>query len=394
VHDYPLRLDTVPPPRSAALIDEQNERMLFSTGRRRYLATLHRTALPASSARPPKPETQPTTAETAENPVLAHHLRYGSRSSFIVDMQGIDSFLHGRAKHFSDHSARRAAADLGLVESGSTYLRVGAAGAPPAADHPGGEVLEDSILTGPRLGGWSRSVCGHLPERAEFSSSVPLALPGSTRHLERRSIYSHTAFLRATDGDDNANTVLRLAGRPGGLNVLDEIRDCTAANGWHAFAIRIFAVASGAPEAPIVVGRVLRRLPRRRLRNVAEAAAIASEQTFTLEPGQRLWCFGTYHRRVEPDWERFRDGRPYEPRGHLHMSVEGPTSGQAQHQVSHLRDLHLTPGNECHVLLTPIERVVRIDPIVLRDKAIVSRASGRTIGSFDPSQWTRTRRQQ
>lgn len=354
--------------------------LLLSSHGYRYLVTL------SSYPRPTAPAgTAMARLLAAEEPVgpavIADHRRYGSDRSFLLDMQGIDSFLYGRATQFRDETARQATLALGLTDAGTDYLRVGAAGAPPTGQHPGGEVLECSLLDGARLAGWSTSVSGFLPTGSDHSTATPLAVPPGTDLLDGRSIYSHTAFLARHQEPAGMHTiVLRVPGSDGGTDALDAVSQFAAANRIRAYAVRLFVgkTAAGGDQGR-VVGRVLRRVPRQPIRDLTEAADIASEQRFALRPGQQLHCFGTHYRRTEPDWERFRGGRPYERRGHLHMMVTGSPVDTDQHEVSHLRELTVGTGTDCRALVTPVTRSARVDPVVRRGRRLVSRSSGRVL---------------
>jgi hypothetical protein len=309
------------------------------------------------------------------------HRQYGSSRSFLVDMQGIDSFLYGRAKLFRDETARQAVIALGLTEPALRYLRVGASGAPRTTEHPGGEVLECSLLDGDRLGGHSTSASGFLPPGAQHSVATRLTIPPGSYLLDGRSIYSHTAFLAAhRPGDGSGTVALAIRASSDRTDVLDAVARFASVNRIAAYAVRLLVRPHpGCADPPQLVGRVLRRLPRGQLKNLGAAAAIASEQRFELRPGQQLHCFGTHHRRSEPDWERFRGGKPYEARGHLHMAVTGDPAGADQHELSHLRELSVAVGADCFVLITPVTRTVRIDPVVRRGSRLLSRSSGRVL---------------
>ncbi|MFF4081569.1 hypothetical protein ACFYZN_19465 [Streptomyces sp. NPDC001777] len=390
-------VDAARPLAGNVLMDSGFSRLLFSNEGRRYLATRGRWKNDPSEAAG-KPRTGPPEVRALDKPVADHviagHAEYGGPGSFIVDMQGIDAFLFARAKYFRDEAARQAALTLGLVQPDTSYLRVGAAGAPPTADHPGGEVLEHSLLHGPALAGSSRTSSGHLPLGHEFSAAAPLHTDTSSGLLDLRSVYSHTAFLpKAADPARSGpppGHLLRLDGVPGGLNALDAVTAYAQAHGIRCYAVRMFVSVADETDPPAIVGRVLRRLPRRRLRTVQEATDIASEQTFRLRPGQELHCFGTHYPRRSVDWEMLRGGKPYEPRGHIHMALRGVDADAQQHAVSHLRDLYVTPGTKCDVILTPVTEVVRVEPIVRRGNRLVSRCSGRTvIDEFDRISWRR-----
>jgi hypothetical protein len=372
------------------LSDRAGKRLLFGTEQGRYLAvrsTWNERIRPRPSASPSVRLMAPE--ELGDDPLQEAHLRYGGPDSFSVDLQGIDAFLFARAKYFQDATARQTVIALGMAKPEACYLRVGAAGAPPTGDHPGGEVLEHSLLGGPHLSGESFTASGYLPPGSEFSKATPLTVPISPQLLERRSVYSHTAFLPQTDGAAPGSLLLRLGGSPDGLNALDAVNEFVSLNRIDSFAVRIFVRVTDAARPPRIIGRVLRRIPHRRLTHVQQATDIASEQQFTLLPGQELHCYGTHWPRRSVDWEKLRGGKPYEPRGHIHMEVRGQPAGPRQHGISHLRELFVTPGTECLALINPIRDVVRIEPVVQQGKKLMSRCSGRPVADdFSSKSWS------
>ncbi|MDX2292327.1 MULTISPECIES: hypothetical protein [Streptomyces] len=387
---HEIRVGETVPLGGRVLGDEKRSRILFATTHGRCLAERHTWNKRVRSTIASVPFVHSLGGHELDgDPLGDSHVRYGGSGSFLVDHQGIDAFLFARSKYFDDMTARQVAIAADLVADGRSYLRVGAAGAPPTGDHPGGEVLEHSVLDAPSLTGVSYSASGYLPPGSEFSKAVPLSLPTSSDLLERRSVYSHTAFLARTDRLPEGSHLLRLEGRPDGLNALDAIKDFVSANRIDAYAIRMFIRAADAAAPPRIVGRVLRRIPHRRLRTVQEATDIASEQEFRLESGQELHCYGTYWPRRSIDWEALRGGKPYEPRGHIHMEVRGGPVGSRQHAISHLRELFVTPGTECFVLINPINDVIRIEPVVKRGDALLSKCSGRPfVEEFSSIPWS------
>ncbi|MFD0040522.1 hypothetical protein ACFVIZ_23145 [Streptomyces anulatus] len=375
--------------RGRLLKDSSGRALLFSGGGGRYLAVRgtwntqvepgRRDVLCASSVGP---------EGWGGTPLEESHLRYGGPGSFILDMQGIDAFLFARAKLFQDATARAAVTALGLTRPDTQYLRVGAAGAPPTPHHPGGEVLEHSLLCGSQLSGESWTASGHLPAGSTYSVRTPLTVPSEPALLESRSVYSHTAFLPRDRGRPAGSHLLRLRCAAGELNALDVVSEFARVNRIESYAVRIFARYAGQGDPTRVIGRVLRRLPSRRMTTVGEATAIASECEFRLAPGQELHCYGTYYPRRSADWEALRGGKPYEPRGHIHMELRGHPVGADQHAVSHLRELIVTPATECFALINPVSEVVRIEPVVKRGEQLLSRCSGRVVlEDFDPRVW-------
>ena len=374
----PAEVREAPLPKGRVLRDANGGAILFGTDGSRYLAVRLRFA---TRWRRTSPDAVPhvRSASATDGATVAFHSQYGGPGSFLVDFQGIDSFLFARAKYFTDDAARLVARAFRMARD-REYLRVGAAGAPPTADHPGGEVLEFSLLHGDRLAGRSWTASGYLPPGSEYSRAAPLSA-GSGEIRQLRSIYSHTAFLPGRNPGQAPEHLFRVEAGSEPVSALEAVQTYAAARGLTAYAIRLIVRATRTASLPVVVGRVLRRIPHRRLRCVDEATAIASEQTFTLRQGQELHCFGTHYPRSAPAWEAFRAGKPYEPRGHLHMAVRGRYVGDDQHEISHLRELIVTKGTECHVLLDPVTDAIRVEPVVARGDRLVSRCSGRTVVS-------------
>lgn len=305
---------------------------------------------------------------------LENHLAFGGRKTALLDMQGIDSFMFGRAKIFDDRQARQLAATFLGIDSG-LYLRVGAAGAPPSSSHPGGEVLEEMFVRQGETVGEVRSLAGHLPAGRQVTTSMPLRV--DDRVLTTRSIYSHTAYLPKAVG---APSTFLLG--PDDIAPLDEVdllawaSNAARCSGHPAFSIRMRVTAGPASSRPVtVVGRALRRLPNGPLRDLDAAAQIASEVEFELRPGQSLVGFGTYRPRHEPAWEDLRGGKPYEPAGHVHFRLEGGAHGE-QHEVAHLRSLLVPAGVAFAVLIDPVEAALRVDPVRVVDDWVESSASG------------------
>jgi hypothetical protein len=363
------------PNRAVSLSDGH---VLFSSHGHRYLASVLELSGPATG--PLRFDDPVCPAAPADVDGLAAHLRYGGHRSFLLDMQGIDTFLFARAKLFRDATARQAALSVGLLDSTRRYLRVGAAGAPPGAHHPGGEVLECAVLNGADLRGYSCTSSGFLPPGEEFSRAAALRIGTEADLLDGRSVYSHTAFLTEAEPTRNPTIALRIGSRDRTVNVLDAMSEFLLRNRITAYAVRLFVTGDvqGAP-ASHVIGRVLRRLPTRPFTRVEQATAIASEQAFSLSAAQELIGFGTHYPRYTPEWSTFRGGKPYEPRGHIHIAVLGAPAGPRQHAISHLRELFVHAGSACTVLLTPVLRAVRVDPVVHRGADLVSRSSGRTL---------------
>ncbi len=310
---------------------------------------------------------------------LREHARFGGADSFIADMQGITSLLYGRAIAFHDVVVRQILKALSYFSSDTHYLRIGASGARPQGDNPGGEVLEYSIINGNDGGGISGTVSGYLTSESEFSLGRLLADSSSSRLLDERTVYSHTAFLSASNITDSQNVYFLIEPKSATTNVLDKIAAITKSLHFQAYAIQI--LADNGDGLPVeVVGRVLKQIPPNGFRTVQHAKDSASEQRFPLSSGQQVLGYGTKYPRNEPEWEQF-SGHEYERRGHIHACIQGTVRCEQQHEVFHLRDLFVSPGNRCHVVVTPVEQVVRIDPVHLAESQVLSVATNRPITS-------------
>lgn len=306
---------------------------------------------------------------------LEAQCRFGGLRTTLLDMQGIESFMFGRAKLFDDRHAVHIAHELLPLESGVLYLRVGASGAPPVPGHPGGEVLEDAYVRDGRTVGVPRSLSGHLPDGSVTTDAARLEIDGEVSF--RRSIYSHTALLPERH-DALESFLLTAADTPAHpVDLLSWIASTARSAGLEAFSVRLRVTPAAGGRAPVVVGRALRRLPHGPLRGVAEATAIASEVAFALQPGQSLVAYGTHRPRHEPLWEQWRDGKAYEPAGHLHFRLEPP--GADQHAVAHLRSLTVAPSTPFAAVIDPVAAALRVDPVRREDGWVVSAASGRRL---------------
>lgn len=293
---------------------------------------------------------------------------YGGDGTALLDFQGINSFLYGRARFFSDATARAVARHF--VRFDGTFLRVGAAGSAPRASHPGGEVIEYSCLDGRSFGGLSASRSGWVPEGKNWGVSARLAV--EHLHVESRSVYSHTALLplrKTADEITPRNDDIWCE------DVLDHIHAVARKRRISAYAIRLHVCAHAADEV-IVSGRVMMQTPRNPLKTVDEATAAAIESTFPLSPGQALESFGTYRRREEPEWEAFRGGKQYEPRGHLHAVVSKPR--ERQHAVFHLRGLKVLRGAHWQAIIDPATVYIDAKPVEQFGGFYVDSTSGRT----------------
>lgn len=305
--------------------------------------------------------------------MLKYNAQFGGLDSFVVDMQGIHSFLYARSKVFSDKITRLILEKLGFLKCSTTCLRIGASGSPKNDMHPGGEVLEYSLIDN-NGGGVSQTHSGFLPKGAIFSKSISLKDPKGKFLREERALYSHTAFLSMNKKKQSENLYLDLQVKAGKINILEELDFFIRARNIRAYSIQIIvSLRSNETSKDIIVGRVLKNLPRSAIKNLSQAAEIASEQSFELHPGQYALFFGTNYKRVYKDWEDFREGRPYEPYGHIHGGIITNEEKNDQHNIFHLRKLFLSPEVECKVIITPIHRILTIEPVKLEKGRIISK---------------------
>ena len=311
--------------------------------------------------------------------LLRNHLQFGGQDSLIFDMQGINTFLYGRAKIFQDQSIRKIARALHYLEPGRRYLQMGAAGARANDHQPGGEVVEYSFIKGDGSG-VSFSQSGYLPKGNEFSKKVPLCAADGQTLRDERTVYSHTMWLPLLQpGEPSNNMCLSITTDSGKVDLLDLINDVVNAVGIKAYGIQIVVWAKMDGDLPTITGRVLRHLPRTRIKTLDEARDIASEQVFPLYSGQIAVFFGTNYHRREKDWEAFRHGKRYEPNGHIHGYINADAQRDDQHNLFHLRNLLLTPDTSCQVIITPIRRIIRVEPVMKHSRHIISKTNGNVI---------------
>jgi len=319
------------------------------------------------------------------NPLLRTHMQYGTNDSFLADMQGINSFLYGRAKIFQDKTIREILFELQYLKPHTRYLRFGAAGARPRDGHPGGEVVELSFIDGSNGGGISKTQSGYLPKHSIFSQRIPLYESDHQTLRDERTIYSHTAFLPFKNDNTKSNNICFSinAKTNDSINVLEVVDSVVKGYGLKAYGIQVAVSASKKSTVfPLIIGRVLKHLPNTKIKTLQMAKNIASEQTFSLRPKQQALLFGTYFKRVEKDWEKFRKGRPYEPHGHIHALIIGGKQLDYQHNLFHLRSLSVSLGNKCDVIITPIWQIVQIKPVLNKKGRIIDKASLKTIVSY------------
>ena len=122
-------------------------------------------------------EQQDLTIELKENKYIESNnldVNYGNSNSIIVDMNGIDNFRFAKSEVFNDYIIRKIVKKLKLLDEKKKYLRIGASGARECDFHPGGEVLEYSIINGKDLSGLSNNVSGYLPKEQCYSKTISL----------------------------------------------------------------------------------------------------------------------------------------------------------------------------------------------------------------------------
>jgi hypothetical protein len=308
---------------------------------------------------------------------IARHLPWSHDRAVIVDFQGIGTLLNRRALVFSDKIARTLPFSLGLLDRRDIHLRIGVAGARPSPTNPGGEVVECSWIRGWDLGGYSYSRAGHLPPGTHFSEVTRLSRAGRKELREERTVYSHTAWLGpCANHPSDAPRILKFVPQADGRSLLDALMVWSQESNVRAFAAQI---AAWAPQGQglTIKGRVLRQFPKQKVAAENEMQTLGCEQIFNLDTAQVAYFFGTYWPRVEPDWEDLT-GRPYERRGHFHGFLSGRSSRQ-QHQGFHVRDVFVSAGVQCEVLITPARVALRAEPVSLAGGVITSRATGKTI---------------
>lgn len=177
--------------------------------------------------------------------------------------------------------------------------------------------------------------------------------------LEGRMVYSHTAFLEeATE----SQTIYKKILCEGNLELMEYVKLFAEKEGFQAYASQML-IKTNDEEEIRVKGRVLKRRPQKAFRYLYEATEIGNEKEFRLNPGQRMMIAGTYYNRKDADWYDFTNGREYERKGHYHARILNDCT-EAQHEVFHLRELRVINKATIHLLITPIEHLVKITPLV------------------------------
>lgn len=313
-------------------------------------------------------------------PLLRRNIKYGGEESLIVDMQNIHSFLYGRSKIFEDSVVRLILVTLRQLNPKVWYLRIGASGTPESKNNRGGEVLEYSLVNGENGEGVSKTQCGYLAKNSLFSKKKFLTDLKSKTMCEKRALYSHTAWLSQINRRSSENICFSVDVKEEGVDLLEALDIVFKTWNVRAYSIQLFVKQNKKHGiSPLITGRVLKRLPRSRIKTLSHAANIASEQKFNLHDGQSMILYGTNYNRICNDWEEFRQGKPYEQYGHIHGEIISDKQRDDQHNLFHLRKLVLFPGNSCQVILTPIRRIVNIEPVILRDNKIISKLNRKPI---------------
>jgi hypothetical protein len=316
--------------------------------------------------------------------VLSPHLDFGGHDSCIVDMQGIASLIFAKAILFDDSDVLAILKALRCIDTSLSYLRFGASGSKPRDGHPGGEVLEYSLIDAEGGKGVSRSQSGFIPAGGRFSERVPLSKKGHRELIDQRSVYSHTAWLSPQKQGEQRNILLEIEAHEERASVLDILSQAAATLGLEAFSIQIsLEHQKESPHSSIVVGRVLRKIPESAMLTLKDAQKAGAEEHFPLSEGQQLIAFGSKYERNEPEWEAFSGGKRYEARGHTHALILGPSSPVGQHRLFHLRDIFLSRGQRCQIIITPVIRVLRVEPAVRKGFNIYSLASERILYAGD-----------
>lgn len=240
-------------------------------------------------------------------------------------MHGIDNFMFAKSLVFHDYDVRKMIVKLGLLDKNKKYLRFGCSGARECNFHPGGEVVESSLINGKDGSGLSQSISGYLPKNSEYSKSISLYDESKEFLREERIVYSHTAFLKECE-----------------------------------------------------TGRVLKNMPLEPFKELQDATDIGLEKLFRLENEETMYGVGTNYLRYEPEWKEFTGGRQYERRGHIHATVIGNEENK-KHEVFHLRDVFVSPASDIQMVLTPVENVYKIYPIYKKEDKFYCKTTDRDI---------------
>lgn len=308
-------------------------------------------------------------------------LNYGDEQSFIIDMNGIDNFIFAESQVFDDSTIRKIVKKLGLLDDSNQYLRIGASGARPNSIHPGGEVLEYSLINGKDVDGLSQNVSGYLPRDKCYSKSIPLYNEDKKTLREERTVYSHTAWLKECEIKDSRAILINIIAKENKQSLLDILRDIAIELNLKSYSMQIYIKSLNDYDTEIK-GRVLKHIPEHPFKDIPEIVDISYEKLYKLTNLEVMYGMGTKYERYEPEWTEFTDGGIYERRGHIHATImynkENELS-EKKHETFHLRDVFISPKTEVKVIFNPIDTVYRIYPIHKKDKIYICDASKKNI---------------
>ncbi|MDA2157992.1 MULTISPECIES: hypothetical protein [Bacillus cereus group] len=289
---------------------------------------------------------------------------FGGKGSLIIDMQGISNFILARSLEFYDYNIRKILLKLKFIKPNTEYLRIGASGAKTDSIHPGGEVVEYSVINGNDGSGVSQNLSGYLSKDENYSKSTKLNDADKTFLREERVVYSHTAILKKCNENESESIHLKVKVNKGKKSLLDLVTLITDKLSFKSYAIQIKLTTRNTVESnTLITGRVLKHVPYKAFESLQDATDIAIEQTFPLGDSQVMFGFGTKYNRWEPEWTEFTNGRIYERRGHIHATIIGKEDIYQQHKTFHLRDVLISYQSDVEIILTPIEDVYKIYPI-------------------------------
>ncbi len=258
---------------------------------------------------------------------------FGGEGSLIIDMQGISNFIFARSLEFYDYNIRKILLKLHLIKPNTEYLRIGASGAKTDSKHPGGEVVEYSLINGSDGSGISQNLSGYLPKDENYSKSIRLNDSNKMLLREERVVYSHTAILKKCNENESKSIHLKVIVNNGKKSLLDLITLIADRLNLESYAIQIKLTTKNTVENnTLITGRVLKHIPYKAFKTLQDATDIAIEKTFPLEDSQVMLGFGTKYERCEPEWMEFTNGRIYERRGHIHGTIIGEENTRQQHK--------------------------------------------------------------
>ena len=308
------------------------------------------------------------------------NINYGTKDDIIIDMNGIDNFRFAESLVFNDSTVRKIMLKMNLIKSDEEYLRIGVSGARPNNNHPGGEVLEYSILNGNDGSGLSQSISGFLPPNECYSESITLHDVDGTSLREERIVYLHSALLKKCDIQNSNSIYVNIKSLNDNESLLDILSELSSELNVSSYAMQILVNNNTTKYGTNVKGRVLKHMPEKPFSILQEATDIAYEKIFSLEDTDLMYAIGTKYDRYEPEWEKFTNGRKYEVRGHIHATIlKERKSKNKQHKVFHLRDVFISPDSNVQVVMTPIDTIYRIYPIYCSGNKYFCKASKRCV---------------